>query len=1348
MKDLRDDKDGTKETQNDDECGELKDLHDDKVGTKETQIDDECGELKDLYNKKNGGTKEPDKTSARAETMNVDARDDVYVGPWHPPWIPAPKRTNDHENEQTITCNEGNNYRASKAFAIAKGIAERSKGVMIDSGASGAYIAIHDADLAEWETNKKPSTTVFQADGTHMTTGAEGNFVISSDAASYNIRCTQLHKLSQSVVGIRPLMDAIPKCTVVFSKTKVEIKSDGVLVMTGHHEPSDGLWYIDLAIRTQAERVFIQRSYQQHVYLQSMADKVAFLHGCIAFLPLTSYYKAVKHGWIQMMGIEAKHIQQNPPDIKHTAKGYLRRNAHGYHSTKRIRFQENIDAESESDDDEEVGENDGKNAVFSMTMRLENAVHADASGELHPEGKNIKNARGKNRLHVTVHPDTGFILLHFMKDGETTKSAVMQAICRIKDAGHDVKWLVADSGIGAAARTDLAKKGININLVPPQNHRANKAERGIDLAKRTILGMLAGASKDFSYTNADLTEPQAEIVLNITRKGKTKTESAYKSFYGKDYDWDAYPLNIFGTRCEVYRGEDEMTSLSFKTYSGFYVGPALDAYRCYRVLPIGHTAVSTSDTVMFYPETIRTPIKTEGENLADAVDRLKRALVEMKVTTRYDQSVKDIAEKIKKRANELASDERESYLIEESENDHLTMVNEDDGLCLRDAREHAASEGESNDENEDDEVDIEQLVVSEAVKKIPKKQTIKQKDAKQTSKRTTKGAKKAAAAKKRKRAPPDNTNHYSEREKFTPRIRELHSTIQLATDDDTGYEERRQMIFGIYNEDGKLTWEKSQRLPKEQADMWKAALHTEIDRLINKTETAIPIHWNEVTPGKTASYCSLQLEKKPGKPERIRMVYGGDRQETNPLWSSRNSEMVTKKIFANAIVSSGKKLCALDIKDFYIAEMNMLDEPEFMFIAAKDITLEMREEYKEFIHQHTGRLMLKLIRSIYGMRQAGYIAQRNLLALLKANGYYESGYDSIFTSNDGKTIFLTHTDDFAIGYDDEKEVQQLVQMLTEAKYKITIDMEGKNFCGFEVEYNRNAPQPYIALTIEKIIDKAIIRFGYDKVTKTRNTPYPTANATNFTEYDPREMPDDISRILNAKEITLLQEMIGVLRYIAIAVYGHLELCIAKIAANMANPRVSMLEAAQRIFEYLANPANRKRGLKYFKSDMQLYAVSDASYGTETKFRSRTGGFIYLGKHDCPEFTNAPIEVMSVIQKNVATCTVEAEYVAIFDVAQRLAYLKQLVEGMHYPQETIEIECDNQGAVGIATLTKNNRKLRHVAMRYHWVRDQVGEKIIDIIWRRGKGNKADHATKYIRTRDEYYKGRDIYTTRMD
>lgn len=287
------------------------------------------------------------------------------------------------------------------------------------------------------------------------------------------------------------------------------------------------------------------------------------------------------------------------------------------------------------------------------------------------------------------------------------------------------------------------------------------------------------------------------------------------------------------------------------------------------------------------------------------------------------------------------------------------------------------------------------------------------------------------------------------------------------------------------------------------------------------------------------------------------------------------------------------------------------------------------------------------------------------------------------------------------------------------------------------------------MSVEKILEKALIRFGYSEGSglKAKKTPYPAALHVDNRDYDPREQKADESRKLDKKETTLLQEMIGVLRYIAMAVYGHLELCIGKIASSMADPRLSMLEATQRIFQYLSSPENRRRALVYKRSDMQLRAVSDASYGTESRFRSRTGGFVFLGRRDDDEWVNAPIEVICSVQSNVCGSTVEAEYVALYDVGTRLIYLKQLIEGMGYVQGTIEIECDNQGAVGIATLVKNNRKMRHIAMRYHWTREQVIEKIFDIVWRAGKGNKADYATKYLRTRNDYLRGRDIYTTRI-
>jgi hypothetical protein len=142
-----------------------------------------------------------------------------------------------------------------------------------------------------------------------------------------------------------------------------------------------------------------------------------------------------------------------------------------------------------------------------------------------------------------------------------------------------------------------------MNLVPTANHRANKAERGIDIAKRQILGMLAGASAIFDKREYnDLAETQAEIIINSVREGETKEESAYYFFHGHDHDFDAHPMNIFGTRAELHiPDKKKQGSFGFKSQSVFYVGPALDFYRNYTCIEVGGRTSINGDTVMFLP---------------------------------------------------------------------------------------------------------------------------------------------------------------------------------------------------------------------------------------------------------------------------------------------------------------------------------------------------------------------------------------------------------------------------------------------------------------------------------------------------------------------------------------------------------------------------------------------------------------------------------------------------------------------------------------------------------------------------------------------------------------------------
>ncbi len=113
----------------------------------------------------------------------------------------------------------------------------------------------------------------------------------------------------------------------------------------------------------------------------------------------------------------------------------------------------------------------------------------------------------------------------------------------------------------------------------------------------------------------------------------------------------------------------------------------------------------------------------------------------------------------------------------------------------------------------------------------------------------------------------------------------------------------RDNLYSIVTTDGKLTYEKA--LLSNEAKEWEDKMEQELDRLIEKTETAIPIHYKQKQDGKKPTYASVVLEQKPGKPKRIRIVFGGHMQEENPIWTSRNTDMAAKKLFLNKIVSEG-----------------------------------------------------------------------------------------------------------------------------------------------------------------------------------------------------------------------------------------------------------------------------------------------------------------------------------------------------------------------------------------------------------------------------------------------------------
>ena len=105
---------------------------------------------------------------------------------------------------------------------------------------------------------------------------------------------------------------------------------------------------------------------------------------------------------------------------------------------------------------------------------------------------------------------------------------------RLKSRGHHVDLQVLDNEVSAAYRRQITDKWkADFQLVPPNIHRRNTAERAIRTFKAHFLAILAGVAPDYPRNLWDILIPQTETTLNLLRQAQLNhTKSAWEAFAG------------------------------------------------------------------------------------------------------------------------------------------------------------------------------------------------------------------------------------------------------------------------------------------------------------------------------------------------------------------------------------------------------------------------------------------------------------------------------------------------------------------------------------------------------------------------------------------------------------------------------------------------------------------------------------------------------------------------------------------------------------------------------------------------------------------------------------------------
>ena len=93
-----------------------------------------------------------------------------------------------------------------------------------------------------------------------------------------------------------------------------------------------------------------------------------------------------------------------------------------------------------------------------------------------------------------------------------------------------------------------------------------------------------------------------------------------------------------------------------------------------------------------------------------------------------------------------------------------------------------------------------------------------------------------------------------------------------------------------------------------------------------------------------------------------------------------------------------------------------------------------------------------------------------------------------------------------------------------------------------------------------------------------------------------------------------------------------------------------------------------------------------------------------------------------------TSASEAEIAALFLNCKAAIPLRIALEEMGHPQPKTPTVTDNSSAEGLINKTMIPKRAKAHDMRFNWLKCREAQKMFELVWKRGKDNRADYHTK--------------------
>jgi hypothetical protein len=492
----------------------------------------------------------------------------------------------------------------------------------------------------------------------------------------------------------------------------------------------------------------------------------------------------------------------------------------------------------------------------------------------------------------------------------------------------------------------------------------------------------------------------------------------------------------------------------------------------------------------------------------------------------------------------------------------------------------------------------------------------------------------------------------------------------------------------------------------------------------------------QIPIGKKATYIRVVCAYRPEKevPQRVRWTIGGDQIIYDGEVSTKTADLTTVKLFLNSIISTAKARCVIiDLADFFLGTIMPPKDYAYVRVPIHMIPDEVMIHYNLHGLVHKGHVYAEVRKGMYGLPQAGRLANDQLQRFLAPHGYRPCPITPGLWKHDTRPIsFVLVVDDFAIKYVDRADADHLLDALKTA-YRVKIDWDASRYCGLTLAWDYT--NRTVDISMPGYIDRVLMRFQHPVPSVPEHSPFAWQQPVYGAKVQEYAEPPDASPALNVADQKRVQEVIGVLLYYARAVDCTLLTALSSLATDQAHGTEATMRALTQILNYCASHPSAT--VRFHASDMVLWAHSDASYLSVPKARSRAGGYFFLSSRpssspshlDPPPPANGAVDILCHILRSVMSSAAEAELGALFLNAKQACPIRTTLEELGHPQPATPLQTDNSTAAGIANDTVKMKHSKAIDMRFYWVRDRVRKKQFHIFWKPAATNQADYFTKH-------------------